>query len=415
MKTISLAGDKSISHRLLLLSALSSGTSVLENLNTGEDVLSTLNCLKQLGVNIEQHAGKTTVYGIGKIWKASTNPLDCGNSGTTLRLLTAILAAMPFESILTGDASILTRPMKRLQTPLQKMGAQIFLQNENFAPVNIKGKKLKDIEYSLSVASGQIKSALMFAALVAKTKIKLTGSLQGRDHGERLFPHFGIPVVTNTQTIEMDGDFEVQSQNFFVAGDISSSAFLLAATALFPNTQLKIEKVGLNPTRTGFLSVLKKMGCDIHIKIECETPEPWGSIEIKSPHELQAITITPQEIPSLIDEIPLVALLGIFAKGETHVSGAKELRVKESDRLHHICFNFKKLGIDIEEREDGFKIYGIKKWERQEVILPSDHRLIMMFKILEMKLGYKISKESQEFRISYPAFEKDMASLFLNS
>lgn len=413
---ISVPADKSISHRAMLLSSLAEGKTIIENFLEAGDCLSTVSCLKKLGVNIKKiKNGHWVVEGKGKrSFREPLQLLDAGNSGTTARILSGILAGCDFTSVLTGDKSLQTRPMKRVTAPLRKTGADIYGRgNGNFLPLVIEGKKkLKCVSHQLDVASAQVKSALLLAGLFAdgETRVQEPGS--SRDHTERMLKGFGVHVQNKNGTIAISGDGKLCGTTLKIPGDISSAAFFIAAALLCEKSQLIIENITLNPTRTGFLSVLKRMGAKIKIadkSMQCS--EPVGSLHVET-SSLKGCKISKEEIPSLIDEIPVLAVLATQAHGETIIRGAGELRVKETDRIKSMTSQLTKMGARIEEFEDGMAIQGRTPLHGTDVESFGDHRTAMSLCIAGLAAdGETTVYNTQCISISFPSFEKTLNSL----
>ena len=350
-----LPGDKSISHRALLIGALAHGTTRVTGLLDSGDVRSTARCLAQLGVTIETEGAVTSVTG-GRL-AAPARALDCGNSGTTLRSLVGVLASQPFASTLTGDDSLVRRPMKRVAQPLREMGARIELTREEHAPLNVRGGALHGIEHRLPVASAQLKTALLLAALSAEGVTTLTGELHSRDHTERMLRHFGVDLSTDSEGVSLRGGQRVSARELDVPGDPSTAAFFVAAASLVDGADVRMENLSLNPTRIGFLDVVRRMGGRIELEATATDPEPVGRARVRSA-SLRGVRVTAAEVPLMIDELPLLAVLATQAHGVTEVFGAEELRVKESDRLAALAHNLTAMGADVEVRTDGFRIEG---------------------------------------------------------
>ena len=406
--TITPPGDKSISHRALMMSAIAEGTSIIENLSSGKDVQSTQNCLSQLGVPIEKESEQTIVHGRGiKGLKPPKTVLDAENSGTTIRLLSGILAAQPFESIITGDASLRQRPMNRIVDPLRQMKAHIDLENGCFAPLHIKGGKLSPITYRTPVASAQVKSCILLAGLYTGGKTSLIEPSLSRDHTERLLPCFGVDVERNGLQVSIKGPAQLQAASIRVPGDISSAAFFMVAASLIGQSRLLLKNVGVNPTRTGIINVLKRMGGEIkdqnnHIS----NNEPVADILIES-CTLHGTVIDGDLIPKVIDEIPLIAIAATQAQGATIVRDAKELRIKETDRIAAIAHNLKIMGVKIDVFEDGFAIIGPQKLNGSIIDSYGDHRIAMSFAIAGLiAQGRTTIQGSECVEISYPGFFK---------
>ena len=409
-------GDKSISHRSVMLGAMAEGTTEVDGFLTGEDCLSTINCFRALGVDIKLEGTDLTVKGTGRL-SAPSDILDVGNSGTTLRLMTGLLAGQPFTCTMTGDESIQKRPMKRVVDPLTMMGAKI---SNVYAPVTIEGQPLKGIEYTLPVASAQVKSAIILAGLYAEGQTVIEEPTPTRDHTEIMLRHLGadiakegnrITIRSTGQRIRPVGDALLKAQPISVPGDISSAAFLLAAAAILPGSHITIEGVGVNPTRTGIIYVLKRMGADIRLnneRIRCG--EPVADIEIRHA-PLKGTTIGGSEIPTLIDEIPIIAAVALFAKGQTMIKDAEELRVKETDRIQVVAEEFGKFFEEenpIKTQPDGMTIQpapnGLKG---AKVSSRGDHRLAMSLSILGLAaMGETVLSDAECADVSFPNFYK---------
>lgn len=414
-----LSGDKSISHRALIFGALAKGTTSIENLLMSGDVRSTWKCLEALGVKISEKDGRVFVEGVGLYgFRAPKEDLDCGNSGTTMRLLMGLLAAQPFSAVLTGDESLCKRPMKRVAAPLVSMGAKIRLTRRQYAPAAITGaparkKKLKSIDYELPVASAQLKSALLLAGLYTDAPTVLRGQIHSRDHTEKLLPYFGIPLQVSGNKISIAGGRSLRAVNLRVPGDPSSAAFWAAAAVLVKDGDVRIDNVLLNRTRTGFLDALARMGAKVQTTLTTEEPERVGSLEAKS-SQLSAVQIDPKEIPSLIDEIPTLAVVATQAHGITEIRGAEELRVKESDRIEAIAENLHAMGAEIETFKDGFKIKGPQKLKGARLDSHGDHRIAMAFSIAALiAQGESQIVGAECVNISYPGFFETLDKLTL--
>ncbi|MBT3982457.1 MAG: 3-phosphoshikimate 1-carboxyvinyltransferase [Bacteriovoracaceae bacterium] len=410
--TICVPGDKSISHRSLLLGSLARGVTEINALLNSEDVLSTKLCMEMLGAKFTGNFDKMLVEGVG--WenlKAPEMTLPCGNSGTSIRLLMGVLAALPFDSVLEGDESLCKRPMKRVSDPLEQMGGKIELTEGNYPPISIKGGGLMGIDYELPVASAQVKSAIMLAALQAEGTTTITGKIQSRDHTERMLTHFGAKVDVTDTSITIQGKQDLQAQKITVPGDISSAAFWLVAGSIIPNSRIEIHNVGLNPTRTGILKILEKMGADLEVIVEVERPEPIGKIIVKSA-PLKGIEIGGEDIPSLIDEIPVLCVLATFAEGETIIKDAQELRYKECDRIEAVASNLRKMGANVESFKDGMKIKGPQSLGGASIECFNDHRIAMAFSIAALGCSSECTIEDGEVvNISYPTFYSTLKSL----
>lgn len=406
-------GDKSISHRAQLLAALAVGTSEIVGLSNGEDVTSTRKCLTSLGVKFDQEGDTFFVHGVGlRGLKASGAPLDCGNSGSTIRMLMGILAGQSFTSTLIGDASLSKRPMGRVADPLREMGARIDLSEGKFCPMKVAGVgKLKAKTHSLKVASAQVKSAILLAALYADGETALTGKIRSRDHTEKLLPHFGGEIAVTSDRIALRGGQTLKAAKTVVPGDPSSAAFWLAAAAIVPGGHVTLKNILLNPTRTGFQSALKRMGATLTERVTSREPELVGEVEMRH-SSLKGISITAEEVASLIDELPMLAVLAAYATGVTEVRGAEELRVKETDRIEAVAAGFRALGGKIETFEDGFRIVGPQKLGGGTVDSFHDHRIAMAFAIGALGATAPVTiRNAESVNISYPAFFPTLRSL----
>jgi 3-phosphoshikimate 1-carboxyvinyltransferase len=399
-------GDKSISHRGLIFGALADGRTEIEHLLESGDVQSTARCLAELGVKIFKQGTKTIVEGRGpQGFRKANGLLDCGNSGTTIRLLMGVLSGVEgLKASLTGDDSLVKRPMKRVAEPLRQMGASIDLTNENYAPFSVEGKKLRAIDYELKVASAQIKTAIMLAALSAEGTTRIRGEIHSRDHTERLLGHFGVRVTSTPEEVVVSGPQAFKPNQLKVPGDPSTAAFWLAGAALVPGSSVVMKDISLNPTRIGFMEVLKRMGAPIQTRLTSENPEPVG--EIRAGHgPLKGVIVEEAEVPSLIDELPMLAVLATQAHGVTEVRGAEELRVKETDRIEAVAENLRAMGAKIETHPDGFRIEGPQKLRGAEMRSFHDHRIAMAFSIAALVAeGESLIKGADCVGISYPEF-----------
>ncbi|MEH7391093.1 3-phosphoshikimate 1-carboxyvinyltransferase [Bacillus sp. JJ1474] len=412
--SINIPGDKSISHRSIMFGAIAEGETTVTNFLLGEDCLSTIACFKKLGISIQQLEDKVIIEGNGIDGiKEPSDILDVGNSGTTIRLLLGILAGRSFHSVLVGDESIGKRPMTRVTKPLQTMGAVIQgRKNGEYTPISISGGSLKPMEYSLPVASAQVKSSLLFAGLQANGTTTIIEPVKTRDHTERMINKFGGSIEVDERTIRIKGDQKLTGTDIHVPGDISSAAFFLVAGAIVPNSCITLKNVGLNPTRTGIIDVLKAMGADMTIvPYEDDTFEPCGDITIKT-STLKGITIEGDLIPRLIDEIPIIALLASQAEGETVIKDAEELKVKETNRIDTVVNELTKLGADIEATEDGMIIKGNSQLNGGIVSSYGDHRIGMMLAIAAAICKEEVFLKNEEsIYISYPSFFTHLESL----
>jgi 3-phosphoshikimate 1-carboxyvinyltransferase len=375
-------GDKSISHRAVMLAAMSNGPCVIKGFLPSEDCLCTVGAMRALGVKIEV-ADETTliVHGVRRNFTAPTREIDCGNSGTTMRLMAGILAGQPFRSRLIGDASLSKRPMRRIIEPLTKMGAKITAEGKDGRPpLVIEGGNLQPIHYVSPVASAQVKSAILLAGMFAKGKTSVTEPSQSRDHTERMLEYFLVRPQKEGLTVSIRGGQTPESREFLVPGDVSSAAFWLAAAAAQSRSRLLVKNVGLNQTRTGVLAVLVRMGAHIREVVENEEAEPIGVIDIQG-GRLRGTEIKGAEIPNVIDEIPILAVIGALAHGKTVIADASELRVKETDRLAAIAMNLRAMGGQVAETEDGLEIVGGVPLHGARLDSFGDHRIAMAFAI----------------------------------
>ncbi|WP_110927619.1 3-phosphoshikimate 1-carboxyvinyltransferase [Bacillus massiliglaciei] len=405
--SISIPGDKSISHRSVMFGALAEGETYISNFLPGADCLSTISCFRKLGVDIQQEGRNVRVYGKGfKGLQAPAETLDVGNSGTTIRLMMGILAGQPFKTNLVGDASIGKRPMTRVVKPLREMGAEISGRNDGeFTPLSVQGASLKPISYELPVASAQVKSAILLAGLQADGETSVIEPEATRDHTERMIEQFGGTVRRNGKKITVSGNQMLKGTNVHVPGDISSAAFFMAAAAMTPESEVILNNVGLNPTRSGIIEVMKEMGADIHIEDVQSQGEPAGHITIRS-SRLKGVTIGGRLIPRLIDEIPIIALLATQAEGKTVIKDAAELKVKETNRIDTVAGELKKLGADIQPTDDGLIIRGQTKLSGSELLSShGDHRIGMMLAIAALiSKGELELSHAEAIDVSYPQF-----------
>jgi 3-phosphoshikimate 1-carboxyvinyltransferase len=412
--TIKVPGDKSISHRAVMFGSIAEGKTTINGFLTGEDCLSTISCFKKLGVNIEQDNEQVTVNGKGiSGLKPPSEDLYVGNSGTTIRLMLGILANTPFTSVLTGDESIAKRPMNRVTQPLKQMGAEIEgNESGNKVPLQIKGGKTKGFHYHSPIASAQVKSAIILAGLKGDGTTSVTEPLKSRDHTERMLEAFGAEVKSDGLTVSIHGGQELKGTHIEVPGDISSAAFFLVAGAIIPNSTITLQKVGLNPTRTGILDVLNQMGAEISYQnINDEVSEPFGDLVIKT-SSLKGTVIKGDLIPRLIDEIPIIALAATQAEGQTIIQDAQELRVKETDRIETVVNELKKIGADIEATEDGMIINGRTSLKGAPVQSHGDHRIGMMLSVAScIAEGETTLSNSEAIAVSYPTFYKQLERL----
>lgn len=411
--TLAIPGDKSISHRSVMFGSLAEGTTRITNFLEGADCLSTISCFRKMGINIENNNGEILVH--GKSLHGLTAPddvLDVGNSGTTTRLISGILAGQDFISELTGDASIRKRPMKRIMTPLSQMGADIVSLNGNdCAPLKISGKKLQAIHYDSPVASAQVKSCVLLAGLYADGITSVTEPVLSRNHTEIMLNYFGADVTSEGTTASVKPDPSLYGREILVPGDISSAAYFIAAGLLVPNSEILLKNVGTNPTRDGILRVCKAMGADITLLNETKEGEPTADLLIRS-SSLHGTTVEGAIIPTLIDELPMIAVMAAFAEGTTVIRDAAELRVKESDRIQVMTENLQKMGADIQATDDGMIINGGKPLHGAEIDSHLDHRVAMSFAVAGLLCDGPLTIRNGEcVNISYPEFYSDLYSL----
>lgn len=404
---VEVPGDKSISHRALMIGAIAEGETVIENFLAGEDCLATLACLRALGVAITgPEAGRVRVEGRGL--HGLTEPadiLDAKNSGTTMRLLLGILAGQPFFSVITGDASLRRRPMGRVVRPLRAMGAQIMARaGGELAPLAVSGGGLKSIEFASPVASAQVKSAVLLAGLYAAGETVVTEPALSRDHTERMLALFGAPVRRDGLSVAVRGGPVLKAVPVRVPGDISSAAFLLVAACIVPDAAVTVKGVGLNPTRTGILDVLQAMGARIEVKVRDAGPEPWGDVTVYS-GALRGTEVGGELIPRLIDEIPVLTVAAAYAAGETVIRDAAELKYKESNRLRTMAVELARLGADVEELPDGLVIRGGKPLKGTVVESYGDHRVAMALAVAGLAAaGETVVQDAGAINVSFPGF-----------
>ncbi|MCI9099666.1 MAG: 3-phosphoshikimate 1-carboxyvinyltransferase [Lachnospiraceae bacterium] len=411
---IQIPGDKSISHRGIMLGALARGTTKITNFLQGADCLSTIRCFRQMGIEVENSCKEVLVHGKGLHGlSAPQQILDAGNSGTTVRLLSGILAAQNFPSTITGDASIQKRPMKRVMDPLTQMGACIESQNQNgCAPLDIRGTRLKGIHYQSPVSSAQVKSCVLLAGLYADQKTSVTEPTVSRDHSERMLSYLGAEVTVQGTTVAIEPEPELNARDIQVPGDISSAAYFIAAGLLVPGSQILIKNVGINPTRSGILKVCRAMGADIqYLNEKSGCWEPSADLLVTySP--LKGTVIEGDIIPTLIDELPIIAVMAAFAQGETIIRNAEELRVKESDRIQTVTDNLSAMGADITAAPDGMSIRGGQPLTGASIRTCKDHRIAMSFAVAGMAAeGVTSLDDAQCVAISYPQFFDDLQRL----
>jgi 3-phosphoshikimate 1-carboxyvinyltransferase len=408
---ITVPGDKSISHRAVILASLTNGVCVLRGFLPSDDCLRTVQAMRALGIKIEHpEPDMLIVHGRKRLLTAPAGEIDCGNSATTMRLLAGLLAGQSFDSVLVGGATLSARPMDRVILPLRKMGANITAQGPNeTAPVKIHGMKLKGARHDLTVASAQVKSALLLAGLFAKGKTTVREPSISRNHTELMLNYFLVRTVREDDAISIFGDQVPESRDFRVPGDISSAAFWLVAAAAQPGGHLLVRDVGLNDTRSAVLGVLVRMGAQVREAVDdVDQVEPSGTVEVTGA-PLRGTVIQGKEIPQLIDELPILAVAGALASGTTIIRQAEELRVKETDRIAAIAHNLRAMGAEVVEQKDGLEIHGRAELRGARVASFGDHRIAMAFAIAGMFAdGETIVQDVECVRESYPGFEKTL-------
>lgn len=406
--------DKSISHRAALLLSMSEGTAAVTNFLEAEDTLATLECLEKIGVQIERKNETLLITGKGKDpFLESDDVLDAKNSATTMRLISGILAAQPFLSVVTGDKYLRKRPMKRIIEPLTSMGATIFSRKGGFAPLAIYGRKLNGIYFESKLASAQVKSSILLAGIFAKGTTTVVEPVKSRDHTERMLKYLEYPVKFEDKTVSVEGGGVIRAKNIEVPGDLSSAAFFIVAASAIPEAELIVKRVGLNDTRTGVIEILEMMGASLEYKdVDTASAEPVGTVEVRGRSTLDAFDIGPEIIPSLVDEIPVLAVLATQAKGTSVIRGATELRFKESDRLKATALNLIKLGAEVREFSDGMEIKGPSKLQGALVESYGDHRIAMAMAVAGLFAeGTTIINDSECVSVSFPSFFNDLNRL----
>ncbi len=405
-------GDKSISHRAIIFGALAEGVTTIKGFLKGEDCISTIECFKELGINIIEEYNIIKVYGRGLYgFEKPNKTLYVGNSGTTIRLISGILSAQKFSCTITGDSSIIKRPMKRIIEPLSLMGANIN-SNNGFAPLIIQGSLLKSIEYNMPIDSAQVKSAILLASLYANDKTIIIEKFKSRDHSEIMLKYFGADINVNRNIIENRPINKLNPQNIEICGDISSACFIIVGALIAENSHIVIENVGINPTRTGFIEVLLKMGANINfLNVKYVNGEKVCDIEVKS-SKLKSCNICGEIIPRMIDEIPLFALVASLADGTSVVSDSKELKFKESNRIKTISTELNKIGAKVIETDDGMIIEGNRKFIANRCESYNDHRIAMCIAIASLVCKEPIILNNYScINVSFPTFFDILESL----
>lgn len=417
---LTIPGDKSVSHRVAILGALADGRMSVSNFLGSEDCLNTLRAMLQIGAKLTAGDSPSNFVIEGTAMKpiAPKEDLDCGNSGTGMRLMAGLLAGLPFESKLFGDESLCSRPMKRIMDPLATMGAcmEALGEKAGCAPLWIKGQKLRPIHYVLPMTSAQVKSAVLLAGITAEGRTSVHQDAITRDHTERLFTHFSIPCEVSEDGLDVavQGPICPKARDITIPGDISSAAFWMVAASIVPNSDLTLKNVGLNPTRDAVIHVLLRMGADIQISVTSpkDAGEPYGDIRIRSAAQLLATELSPSEIPNLIDEIPVLAVAAAFATGRTKMRHALELRVKESDRIATTVCNLRLMGAEVEEFEDGMEIIGGRPLTGCVMDSFGDHRIAMSFLMAGLASDAETTMlRCENINTSYPGFAEHLSAL----
>lgn len=414
---ITVPGDKSISHRALMFGAIAEGKTVIDNFLMSDDVMHTMGVFRALGVEIDHTESQAKVIGKGLTnFKAPSAGLDMGNSGTSNRLLMGLLSKQPFDLNIFGDSSLSKRPLRRVADPLSMMNAQFELSNDEFLPAVIKADtELNSITYHMPVASAQVKSAILLAGIQAEGETTIIEDLPSRDHTERMLRQFGGQIKTDNGVITVKKQSKLSGQHVLVPSDISSAAFFMVAGLITPNSEITIKKVGVNPTRDGVIKLLERMGAEITQKPIASDGEPLADITVKA-QTLHGIAITAEDIPGAVDELPILALAATQAVGDTIISGAEELRVKETDRISTVISELTKLGADIDEKPDGMVIHGgtLLHTSNGSTLLDShgDHRIGMMNVIASLITeGDVVLTGEEAMSVSYPGFVEDVSSI----
>lgn len=410
---IRVPGDKSISHRSLILAVLANGTSRVAGLLDSDDVRSTARVLRGLGAEISEFSpAGTTVIGRGaRALRAPSEPLDCGNSGTTARLMAGVAAALPFETELVGDASLSRRPMRRVARPLEAMGAAVRMSSGDTLPMRIRGGRLEPLDWESETSSAQVKSAILLAGVAGRVTVTVREQRRSRDHTERMLRAMGAAVEQEGTVVRLRPGAELTPVDRRVPGDPSSAAFLAAFAVLAEGTELLLPDVCINPTRAGFFALLQRMGGRLSIEERREEGgELVATLRVRGGAELGAVNVTSSEVPSMIDELPLLACVASRAAGQTVIEGAAELRVKESDRIAAVVDGLRAIGVDAEERPDGLSVVGGSGPLRGRVRTHGDHRLAMAFGIVGALPGNDVEVDDRDcVAVSYPDFWRDLS------
>jgi len=410
---ISLPGDKSISHRYAMLAAIAEGTTRIGNYSTGADCHSTLGCVRALGIEVEGAGTEFAIHGRGlEGLRPAAGDLDAGNSGSTIRMLSGILAGQPFRSRIFGDESLSRRPMQRIIKPLGEMGAGIHARDGKFPPLEIEGRKLRPIDYVLPVASAQVKTCVLFAGMFAEGRTSVTEPVRSRDHTEIALRQFGAEIEVDRHKITIAGRPKLEAQNLAVPSDLSSAAFFIAAALMTPGSHLSITGVGLNPTRSALLDFLSGMGANIRIpNLESRDGELVGEIAVEH-SALRGGTVDGGLTAALIDEIPVLAVLGTATQEGLTVRDAAELRIKETDRIKTVVENLRRMGVAAEESADGFFVPGRQKLRAAELESWGDHRIAMAFAVAALRAGGEsVIDGAEAASVSFPEFWDTLAAV----
>jgi 3-phosphoshikimate 1-carboxyvinyltransferase len=411
---IRLPGDKSVSHRYGMLASIAEGVSEITNYSSGADCASTLQCMRDLGVRIDRDGDRVTVHGVGLDGlREPSRRLDCGNSGSTIRMLSGILSGQRFTSEIAGDESIARRPMKRVITPLELMGARIVAHGGEFAPLRIVGGNLHAIDYAPPVASAQVKTAVLFAGIYAGGKTSVLETVKTRDHSEIALAKLGADITIDGLKVTLRGRPKLTARQVRVPSDISSAAFFLAAALLAEGSELRIEGVGLNPTRAELLKVLRGMGAAIEVESDPDDGgERTGALTVRGGAALAGGVIEGATTAGVIDEVPMLAVLGAASRGGLLIRDAKELRVKETDRIATVADNLRRMGAEVEEFEDGMRIAGGTRFRAAELDSFGDHRIAMAFAVAALAAdGPCVIHNAEAASVSFPEFYDTLASV----
>jgi 3-phosphoshikimate 1-carboxyvinyltransferase len=411
--SVRLPGDKSISHRYGMLAAIADGTSVIHNYSSGADCHSTLGCLRSLGIEITEEGRDVTVHGRGLHGLSEfSSQLDAGNSGSTIRMLSGILAGQPFTTRIGGDESLSKRPMQRIMGPLQQMGATLSARDGKFPPIEIQGGVLRPLDYDMPVASAQVKSCVLLAGLYADGTTTVHEPAKTRDHTEVALREFGVDVETGRGWAKVTGPAKLEARNLSVPGDLSSAAFFLVAAAIVPGSNVILQSVGLNPTRATLIDFLVSAGVEIKIlDMGMNNGEPVGDLLVRG-STLKGGVIEKQWAAALIDEIPVLAILGALSDEGLTVRDAAELRVKETDRIETMASNLRRMGIEIETTPDGFRLPGKQTFKAAEVDSYGDHRIAMAFAVAALRAsGPCVIRNAEAASVSFPEFWQTLRGL----